>query len=263
MLKDKIKSFIDEIPPLPESVKECVKIIEEGDLIKAADSASKDPAFKHYLLSLVNKPIFGFQKEIKDIHQVFGILGAKRSYQIVNAYYAKLISPKKWSVFSLNSNDFQLLQSSLIHNWSKILEYEKYNNMHISSVASIIPASFVICEKLFEESIEEVKLLKEQKNISYDEILYKLSGLKIFDIFIMICKEWDLNDESIKLINYLNKKIEDKSIYSRLAKYLHLLIFYEISKPLFIKAGLNDFIEFDTEFIQEVYDNFMDIIEKK
>ncbi len=263
MIKQKIEKFIREIPPLPKSVKECIENLESDDLVKAAVSASKDPAFSHYLLGLVNKPIFGFQKEIKDIHQVFGILGAKKAHQIVSAYYTTLILPKKWRVFSLNNSDFQTLQSSLIYNWNKILEYEKYGDLHITSAVSLIPASFVVCEKIFEESIDEVRLLKEQKNISYDEILYKLSGLKIFDIFMMICKEWELSEKSLELISYLNKKIEDNSIFSKLAKYLHLLIFYEISKPLYIEAGLNDFIEFDVEFVQEIYQNFMDIVESK
>jgi len=204
---------------------------------------------------MINKPIFGFRNEVKDVSQIFGILGVKRASQVVNAYYATLIFPKKWKVFKMNNNDFQLLQSMLIYNWNKILDFTKYNHIHIASVVSLLPASLIVCEALFEDNIDDISLLKEYQNISYDEILYKMSGLRLFDIFIQICEKWELNDESVKLVEYLSQKKDDNSILSKLARYLHLLIFFELSKPVFIQTGVNDFIEFDIEFVQDVYDN--------
>ena len=38
-------------------------------------------------------------------------------------------------------------------------------------------------------------------------------------------------------------------------------MFYELSKPIYIEAGLNDFIEFDIEFVQSVYEKFMQIVD--
>ncbi len=261
MIKQKIDKFIENIPALPKNVKMCATFLEEGDVDKAANSASLDPAFSHYLIEMVNKPIFEFRNHIKDIHQIFGILGLERALQVVNAYYATLILPKKWQVFKIDNSSFQMLQSSMMHSWNKILDFENYKHLHIASIISLIPASFVVCEELFEEDMAEVRLLKEFKDLSYDEILYKISGLKIFDIFIMICKKWEMDIESLRLIEYLRDKKEDETLLSKFARYLHLLIFYELSKPVYISAGLNDFIEFDVEFVAPVYENFMDIVE--
>ncbi len=261
MIKQKIDKFLNDIPAIPKNVQECAFFLEEGDLNKAAVSASKDLAFMQYLINMVNKPIFGFRNYVKNIHQIFGILGIERASQIVNAYYATLILPKKWKVFDMNNSDFQLLQSTLIHNWNKILDFEKYNHIYIASIVSLLPASLIVCEELFEDNVDEVRLFKEYQDISYDEILYKMSGLRLFDVFNQICKKWELNDESVKFITYLSEKKEDNTVLSKLAKYLHLLIFFELSKPVFVKAGLNDFIEFDIEFVQNVYDDFMKIIE--
>lgn len=261
MIRSKIEKYIDNIPAIPQNVKECARYIEEGDLNKAAKSALKDNAFSHYLIKLVNKPVFGFRNEIKDVEQVFGILGLEKASQIVNAYYAKLILPKSWRVFSITNSDFQALQASLIHHWNMILNEENQNRISLASVISLLPASIVICEEIFEEHIEEVKLLKLQKDMSYDEILYKMSSYKLFDIFIEICKKWELQDETIKFIEYIAKKIEDETILSKLARYIHLLMFYELSKPVYMEAGLNDFIEFDIEFVQDIYEKFMQIVE--
>jgi len=263
MIKQKINRFIDNIPAIPKNVRECASFLEQGDLNKASIKASSDIAFVRYLINMINKPIFGFRNEVKDVSQIFGILGVKRASQVVNAYYATLIFPKKWKVFKMNNNDFQLLQSMLIYNWNKILDFTKYNHIHIASVVSLLPASLIVCEALFEDNIDDISLLKEYQNISYDEILYKMSGLRLFDIFIQICEKWELNDESVKLVEYLSQKKDDNSILSKLARYLHLLIFFELSKPVFIQAGVNDFIEFDIEFVQDIYDNFLKIVEVK
>ncbi len=263
MIKEKIDEFIKKIPALPKNVKDCAKYLESGDLTKAANSASLDPAFVYYLVDMVNKPIFGFRNYVQDIHQIFGILGVERASQVVNAYYTSLILPKKWKVFKINNADFQLLQSSLMYNWNNILKSLDYNKIHIASIVSLLPASLVVCEEIFEENIEDVKIIKSYQDISYNELLYKMSGLKLFDIFEIICKKWELSEESIKFIQYLSKKIEDGTILSKLAKYLYLLMFYELSKPKFIQAGLNDFIEFDIEFVQDIYPNFMNIVEEK
>jgi len=261
MIKSKIEKYIDNIPAIPKNVKECAKYLQEGDLNKAAKSALQDAAFSHYLIKLVNKPIFGLRYEVKDISQIFGILGIEKASQVVNAYYAKLILPKDWELFSITNNDFQALQASLIHNWNKILNEENQNKISLASVVSLLPASIIICEEIFEENADEVRLLKTQKDMSYDKILYKMSGYKLFDIFIIICKKWDLGEESIRFIEYIAKKIEDETVYSKLARYIHLLMFYELSKPIYIEAGLNDFIEFDIEFVQSVYEKFMQIVE--
>ncbi len=41
---------------------------------------------------------------------------------------------------------------------------------------------------------------------------------------------------------------------------LHLLLFYELSRPLMLDAGANVFIRFNTEFADPVFDTFQEIV---
>ncbi|NPA74161.1 MAG: histidine kinase, partial [Epsilonproteobacteria bacterium] len=259
--KDRIEKFIKDIPAIPENVKKCADLIEEGELVKAANVAALDHAFVGYLLDVINKPIFGFGCHIRDIHQVFGILGVEKSFRVVNAYYASLILPKKWEVFDMDNADFRLLQSNLIYHWNKISSALECEDLHIASVVSLLPASLAVCEEIFKSDVEDIKLLKSHKNISYDDILFEMTGMRIFDIFDIICKKWELHQEALRLIEYLSSKNDDGSLFSKLAKYLHLLMFFELSKPKFIKAGVNDFVDFDTSFVEDIYPDFIRIIE--
>ena len=42
---------------------------------------------------------------------------------------------------------------------------------------------------------------------------------------------------------------------------MHLLLFYELSQPEFITAGLNDFVDFQPEYISDIYEDFASLME--
>jgi hypothetical protein len=48
-----------------------------------------------------------------------------------------------------------------------------------------------------------------------------------------------------------------------LAKWMHLLLFYELSQPMFVKASLNDFIDFQIDYVQDIYEEFSSVMELK
>jgi HD-like signal output (HDOD) protein len=263
--KEKIYEYIEQIPPLPDTLKECKDALENKvDLIKAAGIASTDPALMHYLRNIVNKAAFGFKTEVKDAHQIFGILGLERSLQIINSYLFSLITPKRWSVFEMDDQKFFSLQSELIELWNKILSYEKCSDKHIAQTVTVIASSIIVCEELFKDNLEDFLLLKETKNISYNKILKKLTGFSLFDISIMICEKWELPKKDVLILKILeNKDAKCDKQYLRFAKFLHLLLFYLFSKAEFLESGLNDFLDFDTEFVAEIYEDFMSILGDK
>ena len=41
---------------------------------------------------------------------------------------------------------------------------------------------------------------------------------------------------------------------------MHLLLFYELSQPLFIEAGLNDFIDFQIDYVGDIYEDFSTVM---
>ena len=39
------------------------------------------------------------------------------------------------------------------------------------------------------------------------------------------------------------------------------LFFYTLSKPVYIEAGVNDFIDFQVEFVEDIYEEFNQVME--
>ncbi len=258
-----INNYIETIPPVPEVVKRCADALESGDMVYAADIANEDRAFMHYLQDIVNKPIFGFRDEIKNARQIFGILGISKAKQLVYGYYLLLILPKRWEVFDFSTAKFQNFQANLIFNWAKIVKDIKSDSSEIIAAISIVPAALVVCEMLFRDINSTVKLLRDVKQLSYENILLKMTGRTFFDIASLVAKKWDFSDSIVELIASIGKHDVSYQVeYSKEVEYMRLLLIYELSRPVMVKSGLSDLFDIESSFSDEVTLNFYKIIEE-
>lgn len=260
--KNKIDSFIEKIPPSPKIIKETLLLVNQGELTKAAKVAGEDMALKTYLKNIVNKPIYSFTNEVNDLSQIFAILGLSLTKQTVYNYMISLLSPDKWVLFKLNKKTFYELQADLSKNWEKILKYLNISDKEMYNAITLLPSSIIITEALFFEHLDDVKLLRETKAIDFNTILSRLCGVSLFDICEEIAKKWEMNEVIYKVIQSSSgtKQSGNKEI-DTLGKWMHLLLFYELSKPIFIEARLNDFIDFQIDFVADIYSEFAEVME--
>jgi HD-like signal output (HDOD) protein len=260
--KEKIDEFIDKIPPAPKALRATIQLLNSGELIKAAKVAESDLALKTYLKNMVNKPIYGFRNEVSEISQIFGILGVSSSQQAVYNYMMTLLSPNKWQLFKLNAKSFHELQDHLSIKWQKILKHLKIEDINIQSSISLLPASIIVSEALFCEHIDDVNLLRSAKALDYNTILIRLCGVDLFDICQRVAMKWEMPKEITQIVQASSgiKPSQDKNI-NLLGKWMHLLLFFELSQPLFVEAGLNDFIDFQIDYVNDIYEEFSNIME--
>jgi len=260
--QEKIDSFIAKIPPSPKALKETIIALNAGDLPKAARTAKEDRALSIYLKDLVNKPIFGFRKEIEDVSQIFGILGVARSQQAVYNYMLTLLSPDKWHLFKLNKNIFADLQAELSIGWNKILKHHSINDKEIESAIALLPASIIVAEALFNERRKDVELLRSVHEIDLNTILKRLSNMDLFDICQRVAQKWEMDEKISQIVQAASgvKPAANPEI-DTLGKWMHLLLFFTLSKPMFIEAELNDFISFQIDYVSEIYDDFSSVME--
>lgn len=255
--KENIDAYIRKIPPSPEILNETVALLQVGDLVKAAKTAQTDLALKSYLKSIVNKPIYGFRNEVSDVGQIFGILGVSLTQQSVYNYMITLLSPEKWTLFKLNSTIFHELQANLSKKWETILKHLSCKDANIYAAITLLPASIIVTEALFAQKKEDVALLRSAKALDYNTILKRLCGIGLFDICEQIANKWEMNPKIAQIIQAASgvRPSEDEQ-NNNFGKWMHLLLFYELSQPEFIAAGLNDFVDFQPEYISDIYEDF-------
>lgn len=260
--KNEIDSFIEKIPPSPKVLKETLLLLNAGELVKAASVAKEDLALNAYLKDLVNKPIYGFRNEVNDISQIFGILGVSASQQAVYNYMISLLSPEKWKLFKLNKTSFSNLQADLSANWQKILKHLNIKNKDIESSITLLPASIIVSEALFSEKIDDVNLLRSVNPIDLNTILKRLCNMDLFDICEQVSLKWEMDENISQIVQAASgvKPVEDEKI-NTLGKWMHLLLFYTLSQPNFIDAQLNDFIDFQIDYVDDIYSDFSELME--
>jgi HD-like signal output (HDOD) protein len=259
---DTIQRFIEQIPPAPTVLRETLAYVNGGELVKAARTAEQDPALKSYLKSLVNRPIYGFRNEVSDISQIFGILGVSAAQQTLYSYMLGLLSPASWSLFDLDAASFAELQDRLGRGWHEILLHLRIDDRETESAITLLPASIIVCEALFQSHKEEVLLLRSVKAIDYNTILQRLCRQDLFDVCAQIADTWEMPERVSAIVQAASgiKPSEDPAV-NTLGKWMHLLLFYELSRPLFIEAGLNDFIDFQVDYVADIYDDFSSVME--
>ena len=259
---DEIDNFIDKIPPAPKALKETLALLSEGELMKAAKVAEQEIVLRTYLKNLVNKPVYGFQNEVNEVSQIFGILGVAGSQQAVYNYMLTLLSPEKWVLFDLNEKIFYELQAELSVRYNKILKHLKITDKDIQSAISLVPASIIVAEAFFKNHKNDVELIKTTSALDYNTILKRLSGMDLFDICERISMKWEMPSKVSQVLQTASGiKPSSKQEINNVGKWIHLLLFYELSQPIFIEAGLNDFIDFQVDFVQDIYEEFIKIME--
>ena len=257
----KIAEYIDSVPPLPETLRKTLDALRKGELAQAAKTAAGDPAMMHYLRQVVNSAAYGFRSELKDASQIFSALGTERAKQLLYAYMVSLLMPKKWGYFTIDANGFRQFQTDLIRKWETIVKHEGADEKYLSA-AAIMSAGIVVADAIFGDHASDVALLRESGDYDLDTILERVSHLRFEQLVTAIAVKWDVEEEVRKLVAMAFGK-EDCPIEDRLcelARMLHLLLFYELSRPLMLNAGANIFIAFNPEFADPVFDKFQEIM---
>ena len=259
---EQINDFIEKIPPSPKALQATIILLNNGELVKAAQIAKTDLALSAYLKNIVNKPIYGFKTEVSDISQIFGILGVSSSQQTVYNYMMTLLSPKEWELFKLKESTFHELQAKLSIRWKQILEHLNINDKDIESAISLLPASIIVSEALFKSHKKDVDVLRSVNEIDLNTILLRLCSIDLFDICEKIAVKWDLPPKISEIVQASSgfKPSADEDL-NLLGKWMHLLLFYELSQPMFIEAGLNDFVDFKIDYVGDIYSDFASVME--
>jgi hypothetical protein len=264
--KSDIKEYIDSIPAMPKVVESAIKYLEKEDIPSAAAIIRTHPPLVSFLQKKKKKPIFAQKDEIKDPLRVLSTLGIRNSKAILNTYLTSLLIKKRWSIFNITNDTYYELVATMIYYWDKILErYAHDMAFSLSSASPILCSSIIVANHIFDKSLLDVKTLKENTIIDYGTILKKLTSTSLIDISIEIAKRWEMNSSIIEIlrISANHDETANDKVLSQMAKFLHLLFFYILSRPEYINAELNDLIIFDVDFVSDVYSEFISLIENE
>ena len=257
-----IATYLRRVPPLPESLKKSLDALSIQDLGAAAEAAATDPVVIAYLKEVVNSAAFGFKSRMNDAKQIFSALGIERAKELLYAYMVRQLAPKRWSYFSMDPDDFHRFQLEFMHRWEKLVRHEKAEEKYLAA-AAIMSAGLVVADAIFGDHASEVTLIRESGDIDLDTILERVSHMRFERLVTTIAKKWEVDEDVIRLVKlaFGRETCDREEKLCRLAKLLHLLLFYELSRPVMLEAGANAFVSFHPEFASDLLDTFQDVVE--
>ena len=250
---EQIAQYLKRVPPLPETLRRTLQALDAGDLAGAARAAQEDLALMHYLRQVVNSAAYGFRQELKEAPQIFSALGIDRARQLLYAYMVSVLAPEKWHFFDLDQHDFRAFQTGLMRRWEKLLAREGADEKYLTA-AAVIAAGLVVADALFADRAEDVALLRQTEDLDLDTIMLRVSGVRFRQLVDKIAQKWEVPEEVRRLVNlaFGEEPCEETPSLCRLARLLHLLLFYELSRPKMMEAGANHFLSFHPEFVEPV-----------
>ena len=258
---EQISEYLAQVPPMPETLRNTLVALEKGELAEAAHAAAADEAMVQFLRRVVNSAAYGFRNELKETNQIFSALGVERAKQLLYAYMVTLLAPKTWRFFQLDDSDFTRFQTDLMRRWEKILRHEGTDERFLSA-AAIESAGLAVADAIFGDHGEEVALLQQNAEVDLDTILEKVAGMRFDRLLAKVAEKWEVEEEVSKLVqlSFAKEPCEVKEPICRLARLLHLLLFYELSRPALMAAGANAFISFDPAFVEPVLESFEEAV---
>ncbi len=256
-----IGEYLKRVPPLPEAIGGTLRLLSEGELASAAKTASEDPALIYYLKQVVNSAAYGFKQELKEPMQIFSALGTERARELLYAYMVHSVAPEKWGYFALDKDGFTHFQLSFMQRWEKIVSAEKIDEKY-TSAAAIMSAGVIVADAIFADHASDVALLRENSDLDLDTILERVSGFRFERLVAAIAGKWEVERDVTELVTlaFGRSECSDSDSACRAARFLHLLLFYELSRPMMLDAGVNAFISFNPEFTMPVLDRFEEIV---
>ena len=259
---EQIENYLKSVPALPKSVRATLEALRNNELSAAAKAASADRALLAYLQHVVNSAAFGFRNELKEPAQIFSALGVQRAKQLLYAYMVSLLAPKRWRFFALDSSQFIQFQTALMARWERLVRHVGADDTYLTA-AAVISAGLVVADGIFGDHREDVALIQQTSDVELDTILERVAHIRFKQLVLTIAEKWEVDRDVTEVVKWAfgDEDCVIEQIPCRLARLLHLLLFYELSRPMMLEAGANTFVTFYPEFVDPVMETFEMVVE--
>lgn len=205
---DSLVNYINELPPLPESVQKIQALyakdnIDVGELVKLIES---DPILTADILARVNSPLYSFSKRIISINQAVTLFGisAIRGFVLSSAMNRSLELDMR--PYNVNNDEFSQvcnLQSALMFQW--------YMSVDIERVKFLAPMAFlmemgkvIIATEVNSSEYTSVFQDELKKAESVQEVEMMFTDLTSAKIGALLFKHWCFDESFVLAIEHLD-----------------------------------------------------------
>ena len=205
---ESLVDYIEDLPPLPESVQKIQALYAQGDpeisiLVKLIES---DPILTSDILARVNAPIYSFSTRIVSVMQAITLFGTAsvRGFALSSAMNRSFeINMRPYNISNDTFSKICNLQSALMFQW--------YMSVDIEHVKFLVPAAFlmemgkvVIATEV--NNSDYIQMYQEELKSadSVEEAEKMFTDLTSAEVGALLFKHWYFDKSFILVMQYLD-----------------------------------------------------------
>ncbi len=216
------KSIIQKVkalPPLPSTFQKINEISRDpnGSLSEIMKVIQKDPMLTANLLKIANSPLYGFQKEVKNINQAISLFGMSMTKTLaLNLSIKKLlkVDMKPYGITPEEFANISNMQSILIKKWYSNIDQKAVEILFLAALLQETGKVIIADEIIKEQEIESFKNDIES-SIETDEVEKTFVGVTTAEVTSAIFEHWNFDETMVEAIRYSDEyKRAPKKIYN-------------------------------------------------
>jgi HD-like signal output (HDOD) protein len=222
-----VADTIQTLPPLPKTVIELTKFKKKKD--KDPDELKliidNDPLIVSMLLKISNSPMFGFKSDIKSTKTVINLLGMNFTISVALGSSIKNIIEVDLSPYGITTDTFMKLSSmktNLLTRWYGKSDFRLKEDL-------ILPAflydtgKFVLSTVLHNEDKAQEFSSALSASLDVLQVEKEILGYTTGEITSAVFKHWNLGEDLIESILYVDNPEESPLKYKKTAQVLNIL----------------------------------------
>ncbi len=236
---ESLVDYIEELPPLPESVQKIQALYAKGDpeipeLVRLIES---DPILTADILARVNAPLYSFSKHIVSVMQAITLFGTSsiRGFVLSSAMNRSFeIDMQPYNISNENFSKICSLQATLMFQW--------YMGVDIEHVKFLVPVAFlmemgkvVIATEV--NNSDYIELFQDElKNAETVETAEKLfTDMTSAEVGSLLFRHWYFDESFVMAMKYLDTREKAPAEVKRYIDALNV-----VRKAVNVKEQLSD-----------------------
>ena len=270
-MKSQVVQRIRSLPPLPRTIEEFEKAINEKDIDfdKIVAILQQDPMLVADILKTVNSSYYGLKQEVEDLSKAISYLGLQEVKSIVLQNSIKKLFNIDMEPYGISADEFahiSKMQSKLTELWLKQFEPSNVKFMKLAAflqeLGKIVIADLIIKEDMTYLFRSEVEMTNDIASVERSFV-----GHSSAEVTGAMFEHWGFEEELVKAIRYADDFAAAPESVRSSATILHIVKrAIPVNKPLHassiaIAMNIAKNQGFDTEKLQKAIEELQTLSE--
>ena len=224
---ENILEKIETLPPLPQTIEEIERFRKKRnkEVEELSEIIEKDALVISTLLKVSNSSLFGFRSKVETVKRVISLLGINFTIYVTISETINNLLSTDLEPYNIKSEDFinaSTASSNLVNLWVGKIDNDIKDEILLASILQET-GKFILSELIISRGLLEEFTKKLESGIELVDVERELLKMTTSQVTAEIFKYWELSEELINLIEFVDNINACSPEYKQKAQYLDVI----------------------------------------